>query len=231
MDAMDVLGALLGKKSRGGSAGGNILKDILGGRQPDPKQPQPTPRSSSRSKPSRSTQSQRPSSIGDAANSLEDLLGVSHRGYEDRQQQTSQESRQSPAPQRPRQAPTPAQKASLNAQSVVLIRAMVGAAKADGQITDQEQQQIVGQFGHLSKQEIDFLTEEFRRPVDAKDTAWNVPLGMEEQAYAMSLIAIDLDENKEAEYLADLAHGLRLSPAKCNSIHRKYNAPVIFRED
>ena len=66
--------------------------------------------------------------------------------------------------------------------------------------------------------------------MDVKDLAWSVPRGMEEQVYAISLLAIDLDEQKEANYLADLAHGLRLNLARCNEIHRKYRAPEIFKE-
>jgi len=73
------------------------------------------------------------------------------------------------------------------------------------------------------------LREELRRTVNVRDLAWSVPRGLEEQAYTISLIAIELDEQKEAEYLADLAHGLRLDPHHCNEIHRRYGAPAIFR--
>lgn len=242
MDAMDVLGALLGNKSAGGSRGGGMLNDILRGQtqktQPAP-QRQPAPQH--RTAPSSSTR-QRPESIGDAARSLEDLLNVSNSRYQERHPQARQtpatephrapEPEHSPAPRsQPRYTPpTPAEEDTLNEQSTTLIRAMIGAAKADGQMDQQEQERIVSQLGHLSPKEIQFLREEFARPSDVKELAWNVPLGMEEQVYSMSLIAIDLDENKEAEYLADLAHGLRLQPKRCNAIHRKFKAPEIFRE-
>jgi uncharacterized membrane protein YebE (DUF533 family) len=107
---------------------------------------------------------------------------------------------------------------------------MVGAAKSDGQITEQEQQEILGQLENVSQDEIDFLRREFVRNVDVRDLAWSVPLGMEEQAYQISVIAIDLDEQKEAEYLADLARGLRLAPERCNQIHLRLGAPVIFQQ-
>lgn len=242
MDAMDVLGALLGKKSGGGSPGGGMLNDILRGQT---QKPQPAPQRQSapqrRQTPS-STRSQRPESIGDAARSLEDLLNVSNNRYQERHPQArhapAPEPQRTPEPQRapaprsqPRYTPpTPAEEDSLNEQSIILIRAMIGAAKADGQMDKQEQEQIVSQLGHLSSKEIQFLREEFARPCDVKELAWNVPLGMEEQVYTMSLIAIDLDQNKEAEYLADLAHGLRLQPKRCNELHRQFKAPEIFRE-
>ncbi|MEO1614637.1 MAG: DUF533 domain-containing protein [Planctomycetota bacterium] len=224
MDAMDVLGALLGRKAGGSSPGGNILKDMLGGRsrKPAPKPHQRTTQTR------RSPSPRRPASIDSAARSLEDLLGVSNARYGNRHPQ--HQPSQAPKPSRPYSPPPPAEEKALNEQSVVLIRAMVAASKADGQIDDKEQQNVVQQLGHLSQTEIDFLRDEFRRNHDAKEIAWNTPLGMEDQVYAISLIAIDLDENKEAEYLADLAHGLRLTPKHCNQLHRKYGAPEIFRE-
>jgi uncharacterized membrane protein YebE (DUF533 family) len=117
----------------------------------------------------------------------------------------------------------------MNEQAEVLVRAMICAAKADGQITPEEQDNIVKQLGEVSQTEADFLRAEFAKPVDVRELTWSVPRGMEEQVYSISLMAIDLDEQKEAEYLADLAHGLRLDPMRCNEIHRTYGAPVIFQ--
>ncbi|MEM6471507.1 MAG: DUF533 domain-containing protein [Planctomycetota bacterium] len=227
MDAMDVLGALLGKKAGRPSPGGQILKDILGGSSQS-SQTTNTRRTHPRTNSSPSRSSRRPASIGDAARSLEELLGVSNSRYEKRHpQQTRRQERQTSRSYAP---PTREEEDALNAQSVVLIRAMISASKADGQIDDEEQQSITRQLGHLSDAEIRFLRDEFRKSHDAKEIAWNTPLGMEDQVYTMSLIAIDLDEQKEAEYLADLAHGLRMPTKRCNQIHRKYNAPEIFRE-
>ncbi len=227
MDAMDVLGALLGNKRGDGSTGGSMLDKILRGGQPQPKpqtapQRQPAPQ---RRRSPQPTQRRRPSSIGEAARSLEELLNVSTGRHQNRSSRTR--TTPDPTPQ-PRYAPPqPAEVDTLNEQSVILIRAMIAAAKADGRIDEREQQSIVGQLGHLSQREIAFLRQEFARPSDVKELAWSVPLGMEEQVYTMSLIAIDLDENRESEYLADLAHGLRLQRRRCNEIHRQYGAPEI----
>jgi uncharacterized membrane protein YebE (DUF533 family) len=217
MDAMDVLGALLGKKSQSGGSGGSILKDMLGGRKPkaEPQQPR-------RQHP----QSRAPVTIEGAATSLEDLLNVSNEHHQSRRQAP-----RSPAPSRP-SSPAPRRSPAaeaMNEQSKVLVRAMVSSAKADGQITRDEQESILKQLDHVSQEEIDFLKAEFARPVDVKEFTWSVPRGMEEQVYAISLLAIDLDEQKEANYLADLAHGLRLDLARCNEIHRNYRAPEIFK--
>ena len=102
-------------------------------------------------------------------------------------------------------------------------------AKADGQITRDEQEAIVKQLGDLDQAEINFLQNEFNRDVDIRDFTWNVPLGLEQQVYGVSLMAMDLDEQKEANYLAELAQGLRLAPELCNSIHEQFNAPKIFK--
>ena len=220
MDAMDVLGALLGKKSSSGSAGGNVLKDILGGGRPKPpSQPQ---REHPRAR-------QSPRTMGEASKSLEELLGVSTQHHQQRrapQPQTVPQSQPNRAPAPSRSVP---QEEAMNEQAKVLVRAMVNAAKSDGQITQDEQNGILKELDHVSQEEIDFLRSEFSKPVDVREFTWSVPRGMEEQVYTISLIAIDLDEQKEADYLADLAHGLRIDTSRCNEIHRNMGAPVIFK--
>ena len=214
MDAMDVLGALLGKKSQGGGSAGSILKDMLGGKR---RAPQPAPQTR-RQHP----RSQRPMTIEGAAKSLEDLLNVSNEHHQTRRRAPRSE---------PQRAPTRTpQQEAMNEQSKVLVRAMVNASKSDGQITQDEQDSILKQLDHVTDAEVRFLREEFARPVDVKEFTWSVPRGMEEQVYSLSVLAIDLDEQKEANYLADLAHGLRLDLHRCNQIHRQYGMPEIFRE-
>jgi hypothetical protein len=209
MDAMDILGSLLGGKSQSGSAAGNILKDMLGGGR---KQAQPQTRQHPKAR--------KPRTISDAARSLEELLNVSNEHHKQRREPAA---RATPPPR-----PAPEQEA-INEQALVLVRAMVSAAKSDGQISKDEQEKILKQLGHASQESFDFLREEFRKPVNVRDLAWDIPRGMEEQAYTVSLIAMELDEQKEAEYLADLCQGLRMDPARCNEIHRNFGAPVIFK--
>lgn len=111
---------------------------------------------------------------------------------------------------------------------MILIRAMVAAAKADGQVTSEEQNAILQQLGNQAQEVIQFLRSEFARSTSARDLAWTVPLGMEDQVYAISLMGMNLDTQEEAEYLAELAQGLRLPPATCNQIHDRYRVPRIF---
>ena len=247
MDAIDILGALLGRKTQQGGSGGQILKEQLGGNRP-----------AAQTAPQDSRRPQRPMTVEESAKSLEELLNVAADQNTSRRQAPATPvpakpvpaaipNQRMPAPHPPAQPPlppsrptsVPSGRASLperapvqeamNEQAKVLVRAMVSAAKSDGQITEEEQNAIVQQLGHVGDAEVNFLRKEFAAPLDVRELAWSIPLGMEDQAYAISLIAINLDEQSEAQYLGELAHGLRLTPERCNEIHRKYGAPEIFR--
>lgn len=117
----------------------------------------------------------------------------------------------------------------LNERSVVLIRAMINAAKSDGAIDQCEQDEIVKRLQPLSQQEVQFLQQEFRRPLNVHEFAHDVPRGMEQEVYSISLMAIDLDTQAEARYLHELAECLRIGPHQCNDIHHHYGAPVLYR--
>ncbi|MGB6044781.1 MAG: DUF533 domain-containing protein [Pirellulales bacterium] len=116
-----------------------------------------------------------------------------------------------------------------NQRAETLIRAMINAAKSDGAIDQVEQDKIVGQLGEISREEADFLRNEFRRPLDVHEFAHSVPTGLEDEVYAISLMAIDLDTRPEAEYLRELAKFLRISPEVCNDLHDRYGAPRLYR--
>lgn len=129
------------------------------------------------------------------------------------------------------QAPqvAPEQHAEANQQAEIIVRAMINAAKSDGRIDDAEKQKIVQGLGSdVSQDEIDFVQREFAAPLDVQGFANSVPRGMEAQVYMLSLTAIDLDSQNEAQYLGQLAQSLRLEPALCNQIHDKVGAPKIF---
>jgi hypothetical protein len=219
MDAIDILGSLLGGRSGSGSPAGNVLRDMLGGKAPAPA-----------SQPKVHPNAQRPRTIDGAAKSLEELLGVGR--------SSSQPAPQMP-PTRTQTAPTSSPSASsifpdrtpaLDEQAKLLLRAMLSASKSDGQVTEEEQQAIFKQLGTPTQEQINYLRDEFSKPLDVRQLAWDVPLGMEEQVYTVTLLSINLDEQKEAEYLAELAHGLRISPKRCNEIHHRYNSPAIFQD-
>ena len=125
----------------------------------------------------------------------------------------------------------PASSAPAEAQqeAEILIRAMCNAAKSDGRFDDQEQQAILGRLGEVDESEIAFLRNELQQPLDVQAFSQSVPRGLEEQVYTMSVMAIKLDEQSEAKYLGQLAQGLGISGDQANRIHQQLGAPKIFR--
>lgn len=65
-------------------------------------------------------------------------------------------------------------------------------------------------------------------PVDAKALAREVPQGLEAQVYLMSLLAIDLDSQAEAEYLNDLAKALGVDQNTVNKIHEEAGVTPLY---
>ena len=114
-------------------------------------------------------------------------------------------------------------------QATILVRAMVNAAKADGQVDQAEVDNIVGRLGDIDQHEAEFLRTEFRSPLDLEGFCRSVPRDMAQQAYAFSLMGMKLDTQREAQYLGAVAQGLDLDPNTCNAIHDKLGAPQIFR--
>ena len=112
--------------------------------------------------------------------------------------------------------------------AALIIRAMINAAKSDGSIDEAEQEKVVGKLGDVSQAEADFVRAEFRAPLDVDAFVRSIPRGMEQQIYAVSLMAIDLDSNKEAHYLDQLAKGLNIQPQLANQIHEQLGAPAIY---
>ena len=113
-------------------------------------------------------------------------------------------------------------------QATLIIRAMINAAKSDGSIDEAEQEKVIGKLGDVSQAEADFVRAEFRAPLDVNGFVRSIPRGMEQQIYAVSLMAIDLDSNKEAHYLDQLAKGLNIQPQLANQIHEQLGAPAIY---
>lgn len=255
MDPMDILGGLLGGgKSSSGSLGGKILTDLLGGGR-SKKSPPAQPRSRSPGgSGSGSASSPRRGDLQTQAKELEDLLGVAREGgtgpqapqpapqaryqppnFDDVGRRYNRPSappqRESRPPElRPQQPPSSyprEQPLDSSGEVIILIRAMINAAKADGRISDDEQQAILARVADREPSTIQFLRQEFASPLDVREFAWSVPLGLEEKVYMLSLAAIDLDTNPEATYLRDLAHGLRLTPQECNAIHAQLGAPSL----
>ncbi|CAM3375339.1 DUF533 domain-containing protein [Paracoccus aminovorans] len=124
----------------------------------------------------------------------------------------------------PQTAPTPEQ----NALAGLMLKAMIQAAKSDGQIDEAEKAKLMDQFGELDDDERAFIREQMAAPVDAAALAAEVPEGAGPQVYLMSLMAIEFDNRKEAEYLHALAQGLGLDKQTVNGIHEKVGVINLY---
>ena len=113
-------------------------------------------------------------------------------------------------------------------QAEVCLRAMLNAAKSDGQIDAAEQEKITGQLGDISQEEADFIRKEMAAPMDFDSFVQSVPKGMEQQVYLMSILAIDLDSQAEAQYLDKLAKALSIDAPTSNAIHQKLGVPALY---
>ena len=105
---------------------------------------------------------------------------------------------------------------------------MLYAARCDGEIDAEEQQKITGQLGDISPEEAEFIRTEMSAPMDVDGFINSVPSGMEQQVYLMSLLAINLDSQAEAQYLDKLAKGLNIDQATSNAIHQKLGVPALY---
>lgn len=104
----------------------------------------------------------------------------------------------------------------------LILRAMIAAAKADGQVGEDEIERIVGRLAAdgLDADEKRFLTEEFRRPLDIAGLVADVPNpAVAAELYAASLLAIDLDTQAELDYLRQLAGALGLDGETVSRLH------------
>lgn len=124
----------------------------------------------------------------------------------------------------PATAPTPEQ----NALAGLMLKAMIQAAKSDGEIDEAEKAKLMDQFGELDDDERAFIREQMAAPVDAAALAREVPQGFGPQVYLMSLMAIEFDNRKEAEYLHTLAQGLGLDKETVNGIHQKVGVINLY---
>ncbi len=124
--------------------------------------------------------------------------------------------------------PATAPSRDQEAAAGLMLKAMIQAAKSDGRIDPTEQKKLTDNLGQATKEEMDFVRRELAAPVDVDGLCRQVPEGLGPQVYAMSLMAIDLDNRNEAQYLVSLARGLGLDRATVDDVHQQMGAPSLF---
>ena len=108
--------------------------------------------------------------------------------------------------------------------ALILVRAMIAAARSDGRLDAQESQAIYQRIESLglAPEEQALLVAEMGRPVDM-DTIVNSATCTEVAAeiYLASLLAVDIDTPAEKSYLAMLAARMNLAPELVAELHRQ----------
>ncbi|MBC7143507.1 MAG: tellurite resistance TerB family protein [Rhodobacteraceae bacterium] len=105
------------------------------------------------------------------------------------------------------------------ANAKLMIRAMIMAAKADGEIDAEERQKIMDHLTDASDEEIAFVEAALDAPADVSSLAADAGTAMREQVYATSLMAIRVDTPAEEAYLDQLATALGLDAATRARLH------------
>ncbi len=213
MDAIKVLGGLLGNKRMARDVGRDVLDKILGH---DKKKRRQSPRTgagySSRSQ-GRSTGAYRGSAYG----------GGGRRGSTYRGGTVNRGPGYATGLPYQREYVQPGLR---NRQAVLLIQAMINAAKADGNIDREEYNTIFEQTYGLGPSELAFLRQELNSPLNLQQFLAEIPRGLEVEVYQVSIAAIRPDCPHERQYLQDLAQGLGLTRHTCNQIHRRMGLPL-----
>jgi len=125
----------------------------------------------------------------------------------------------------PAAAPTPEQQK----HALLLVRAMVAAASADGQIDAEERQAMLDRLAKAgaSQAERDALEQEMKAPHQVAVLAAEVNSPeLAEQFYAVSLLGMKIDTDAERAYAKMLPLILRLSPEQAAAIQQKIGVAV-----
>ena len=205
----DVLGGLTGGGTRSGGAGGG-LADILGGLTGGAGFQGGTTHGGSGSSllgglvmAALQMLSQRGAATGQSSLSLAEMLGS---------EQVS---------------PMAVDTSQAHRQALAFVKAMINAAKADGQIDAEEQRRIASKLGDVGPEEAAFIREEMTKPLNF-DFFADLTADMAQQAYAVSLMAINLDTPAESHYMQQLAQGLGLDPQTVNGIHAQLGLAPLY---
>ena len=109
----------------------------------------------------------------------------------------------------------------------LMIRAMIQAAKSDGEIDEAERKIILDHLSDASDEEIAFVQEALDAPVDPMALARDTSDAMRAQVYSAALMAISVDTEAERTYLRGLAQALQLSDETVAQLHAAMSRPPL----
>jgi uncharacterized membrane protein YebE (DUF533 family) len=109
----------------------------------------------------------------------------------------------------------------------LVLKAMISAAKSDGNVDQAEMQKIIGKISadDVTPEEKQFVLDQLSAPIDVAGLAAEARQPAQAaEVYAASILAIDADSDQERRYLADLAAALRLDAETLRQLHRMTGA-------
>lgn len=109
----------------------------------------------------------------------------------------------------------------------LMIRAMIMAAKADGEIDAEERTKILDHLKDASEEEIAFVQAELDAPVDPVKLAGDAGETAKTQVYTAALMAIAVDTEAERTFLEALGKGLGIDSKKAAELHQSMGKPVL----
>lgn len=134
------------------------------------------------------------------------------------------------APPPPESGFVPSAGDAVQSMGLTLIRSMIAAAKADGEIDAEESRRLFAQMesSDLDPEERSFLLQELSKPVDL-DAIVAVASTPEIAAeiYVASLMAIEVSNPAENAYLQLLASRLNLDPALAAELQRSVEQQTV----
>ncbi|MBF6034158.1 tellurite resistance TerB family protein [Pseudomonas sp. P155] len=130
--------------------------------------------------------------------------------------QAWQRSQASAAPQQVPQTANLLAGPEVEEHSHAVLRALIAAAKADGEIDAREQQMISGEISkHTDDPQLQqWFEDEVSKPLDASEVAQAAKgdPAMAAEMYLVSVILVDDQQDDERSYLDELAAALRIDP-------------------
>ncbi|WP_150305583.1 tellurite resistance TerB family protein [Pseudomonas saliphila] len=108
--------------------------------------------------------------------------------------------------------------------SQAILRAVIGAAKADGHVDDRERELIEGEIIKLTEdRELQsWFDQELRKPLDPAEIAKSAGTPeMAAEMYLASLLMVDEENYMERAYLDELARQLKLDPELKTELERQ----------
>ncbi|HDZ58231.1 MAG TPA: tellurite resistance TerB family protein [Pseudomonas xinjiangensis] len=142
---------------------------------------------------------------------------VAYKAYSNWQaQQQNQNQSQSVAGQRQLQTVDRVSPAEMEEHSHAILRAVIGAAKADGHIDEREREMIDGEVSKLTNdpQLQRWFDQELRKPLDPTEVARSATTPeIAAEMYLASILMVDEESYMERAYLDELARQLKLDPS------------------